>query len=85
MMRAASALSALFGALAALFWLRSAQVPTPAKFPEVTATPIEGIRIGNSKELQELADALQRQSKLSAVAATFAALSVALQAVGILL
>lgn len=93
--RAASALSALSAVLAAWYWLRSAQVSTPKEFPIVVDTPVGdaaggapsmgALGTGYSVALDELAHALKRQSQLSAVAATCAAISAGLQAAALLL
>jgi hypothetical protein len=80
MMKASAAL-ALF---AAVFWLFSALVPTPQAFPIHTITPIGGIGKGSSPALDQLASALRRQIKLSAIAAMCASASAVLQAINLL-
>jgi hypothetical protein len=77
-------LSAVFAIIAALLWLQSARVRTPTQFPINTITPIGGIGTGGSPALQELGQALRRQSRWSAAAAICAAVSALLQAIATL-
>lgn len=72
---ALSILSAIFAIVAAVLWWLSAIVKTPSKFP-IVAT----YNTTSCDELQTLANALIRQSRLSACAAIFAAISAAFQA-----
>jgi hypothetical protein len=88
-------LTAVFAIIAAVLWLKSAKIKTPENFsiyvvkPNQTplgGNPMGGTYLGNaySQDLTELAIALKKQSKLSANAASFAALSAMIQALSIL-
>ena len=77
--------SAAFAVVAAVLWLKSAMVKPPSSFSIHVVrpnslpygTPLGGTYVGHghSPELNELGDALRRQSKWSAAAAGFAAAS----------
>lgn len=82
-------ISALFAISAALLWFCSARVKIPTKFPiTVTSdktigdTRIGGVvaSSGSSKEINNMAKALIRQSNLSAAAAISAGIAAILQA-----
>lgn len=85
--------SAIFAAMAAILWFISALVKIPQDFPIYVepSTPMregyvggtEDIGYGFSKELNELGQALRRQSSWSAAAAASAGMSAILQAVAI--
>jgi len=85
--------SAFFAGLAALAWLVSALVRTPANFViyvvrptgQAVHDPLGGTYMGHaySEDLNELARKLRLQSKWSAAAASCAAVSAALQAVSL--
>lgn len=88
-------LSAIFAVAAALFWFVSAVIQTPERFaitvvaPDspmgqpLGGNPLGGIHVGQaySADLIALANALRRQSKLSAWAAACAGISALLQTV----
>ena len=87
-------LSALFAGVAAVLWHLSARVEIPTTFPihvvkpesfagQMMAGPLgaEYAGFGHSKELDTLAEALGRQSSLSAWAARAAAVAALLQGV----
>lgn len=90
-MRYLNIISALFALAAALLWLMSAWVKTPKTFSIYVVRPNRPISFGamsgtymghaHSEDLTTLADALKRQSRLSAWAAGCAAFSAALQGV----
>lgn len=72
-------LSALFAVAAAVLWFCSAKVSTPEKFA-IHVTEFGGsYGFGYSPELIVLAGALVKQSKLSAHAATCAAVAACVQ------
>jgi len=92
-MRSLNILSALFAFVAAGLWLMSARVKTPDTFsvhvsrPDAFGQPLGGhpmfgeyIGQAHSQDFTALAEALKRQSRLSAWAASSAACAVALQA-----
>jgi hypothetical protein len=88
------ATSAVFAVSAALLWLHSATVKLPKQFPIIVSTPavpshlvIGGMHegYGKSDELDALGEALIKQSRYSAYAASCAALSALLQALLIFL
>ena len=94
-----SVLSALFAIPAAVLWFMSARVETPEHFnvhvvgPDspmglpLGGNPMGGVYVGQaySRELVALAEALSKQSRLSAYAAGCAGVSALLQAVTALL
>ncbi|MGZ4924199.1 MAG: hypothetical protein ACXV5H_09640 [Halobacteriota archaeon] len=89
--------SVVFAVIAAILWLKSAMVKTPSSFPihviqpdsfsRPFGEPLGGTYVGHghSPALNELGEALCRQSKWSAVAAVFAAISALCQALAIAL
>lgn len=92
-------LTAITAIIAAVIWLRSASVKTPSGFsihivkPDglfgspMGGDPLGGTYMGHaySKDLQDLAAALKKQSRQSAIAAIFAGSSAILQSISILL
>lgn len=92
-------LTAIAAIIAAFLWFKSAKIKTPHTFsiyvvkPQglfgrpLGGNPIGGTYMGNaySNDLQDLASALMKQSKFSAIAATFAGVSAILQAASILI
>src|ERR1700722_11231566 len=86
--------SALISGVAAILWLLSARVKTPETFqvhvvrPDMAPMggPVGGQFVGHgySTELTDLANALRRQSKLSAQAAICTAVSVFVQIAALL-
>ena len=91
-------LSALFAFAAAELWLMSARVKTPDDFsvhvsrPDAFGQPLGGnpmfgeyIAQAHSQDFTVLADALKKQSRLSAWAASSAAVAAALQAIALIL
>lgn len=88
--------SAVFAVVAAVLWFKSAKVKTPSSFPvnvvqgdsfsQPFAQPLGGTFVGQgySPALNELGEALRRQSKWSAWAAGFAAVSALFQALTML-
>lgn len=89
--------SAGFAVIAAGLWLKSAMVKTPSSFPIHVVQPDSFSRPfgqppggtyvghGHSPALNELGEALRRQSKWSAAAAAVAAASAFCQALAILI
>jgi hypothetical protein len=97
-MRFLNILSALFAIVAAGLWLMSARVKTPDYFSvhvsrsdgfgqPLGGPPMFGEHIGqaHSQDFVVLADALKKQSRLSAWAASSAAGAAALQAIALML
>ncbi len=89
-------LSAICAVVAAIVWWQSARVKTPDKFniavvkPDTQpmgGNPIGGTYIGNAygQDLNNLADALKKQSQLSARAAVFAGIAAFLQSISIII
>ena len=89
-------LTVIAGIIAAVQWYRSAKIETPNNFSihivkpnhsPMGGNPLDGIYIGHaySNDLVKLADALKRQSKLSANAAQFASVSAIAQAISIII
>jgi hypothetical protein len=74
----------LSASLAAWYWYRSARVAIPTTFG-IAVPATYGIQIGTSRELDELAEALRNQSKLSSMAAMWAGLSGVMSAVTVAL
>jgi hypothetical protein len=88
--------TALFAAGAAVLWYKSSVVKTPKNFAIHVAKPNHGGPLGGplggtyvghgySQELQQLGEALVRQSRLSAQAALCATASAILQAMALVL
>jgi hypothetical protein len=83
--------SAIFAFVAAFLWWLSARVKTPRQFVVISSSFVDDIApiggqisgVGSSPQLDELALALIRQSKLSAGAATCAGLAALCQAISI--
>lgn len=87
--------SALFALGAAVLWIASAKVKTPKSFSidvitvhngdaEIPSGEVVGGGFGTSPELNDLGNALVKQSKLSAFAASSAAIAAGLQFLTIL-
>jgi hypothetical protein len=97
-MKCLNILSALFAFTAAGLWFMSARVKTPDHFavhvsrPEAFGQPMGGhpmfgeyLGQAHSQDFAVLADALKKQSRLSAWAASSAACAAALQAIALIL
>jgi len=88
--------SALCALVAAGFWLKSARIRTPSSFPISVVRPdsfglplgeplgATYVGFGHSPAMNELGEALRKQSKWSAIAALAAAFSAACQAVSMI-
>jgi len=81
-------LSAISAVIAAIFWYRSTKVKTGGTFI-VYVSPAQAlggpVGVGHSPQLEELAAALTKQSKLSAIAAFFAAIAALAQSIAVII
>jgi hypothetical protein len=79
-------ISAVFAFIAAILWFWSALIEIPSQFDVVSSHFVDDIApagavhsVGSSQQLNEFAEAVRKQSRLSACAATSAGISALFQ------
>ena len=82
-------LTAIMAIIASVIWYRSAKIKTSSKFTMYSTQTHTGfgeaVVVGNSPDLEKFAEALSKQSDLSAKAASFAAASAMAQSIAVVL
>jgi hypothetical protein len=90
-------LTVIFAIIAAFYWFRSSKIESPMKFiiniqrattdiaSILSNTPLVIRSQGQSQELEEFAKGLSKQSRLNAIAATFAGLAASMEAFSLII